>query len=535
MINKGDMMANTGTSYICNACGWVYDPEQGDPDGGIAPGTPWEDIPDDWICPVCGVGKEDFEPSSSAPDIPSEPTAPEPEQHPIVIVGSGLAGYALAKELRKHDTGLSVTIVTADGGEVYTKPMLSNAFARHHQPDDMVQKSAVTLAEELNVTIRTRTKVLAIDRNNHHLKIEAAGGSETLTYDRLILALGADPRVFPAEGSDAVAISTINDLDDYRRWRELIGQEGHILLIGAGLIGCEFADDLASAGFKVSMIDPAPWPLARLLPGEIGSMLVSALESAGCNLHMGRTVARYEKLKSGFLAELDDGTRVAFDHALSAVGLTPRTDLAKEAGLEVQAGIVVDSLLRTSDSAIFALGDCAQTEAGPLPFIAPLLAAARALAATLTGNNTPLQLPAMPVVVKTPSLPLVVSPPPPGVEGTWELELGKDEATAVFRTTEGTEVGFALAGGNTSQQRAMAKRMPDLLPATKSEPTPVPVEAGSTEAVTPYECNACGYVYDPKEGDPDGGIAPGTRWEDIPDEWVCPTCGAGKEAFSKVA
>jgi len=523
-------MADSGAIYICNLCGWEYDPAQGDPDGGIPPGTAWEDIPDDWVCPVCGVGKDDFE--LAAAPAPS----PEPDRHgpaTLAIVGSGLAGYSLAKELRKLDSQQAITLITADGGEVYTKPMLSNALARRHRPDDMVQKDATSLANELDIDIRTRTRVLAIDREAKLLTVEHADGKGSHAYDRVVLALGADPRVFPAEGSEAVDIHTVNDLDDYRRWRERIGDGGRVLLIGAGLIGCEFANDLAAGGFEVEMVDPAPWPLARLLPEEIGGMLAGALQQAGCNLHLGRTVARYEQTESGFLAELDDGTRVPFDHALSAVGLTPRTDLAKAAGLEIRAGIVVDRLLRTSDPDIFALGDCAQTEAGPLPYIAPLLAEAKALAATLTGTETALQLPALPVVVKTPALPLVVCPPRPGVEGQWELELGEDEAVALFRAADGSAAGFALAGGKTGEQREMAQRMPDLLPPVAGEPAPQADEAGETG--DRYECDVCGYVYDPKEGDPDGGIAPGTPWEEIPDDWVCPVCGAGKEEFTLVA
>lgn len=530
-------MADPVETYICNACGWIYDPEQGDPDGGIAPGTSWEEIPDDWICPVCGAGKDDFEPvEPPAVSAASHETgAAKTAALPIVIVGSGLAGYGLAKELRKRDSALPITIVTLDGGEVYTKPMLSNAFARHHQPDDMVQKDAAVMAEDLGIEIKTRTRVLTIDRDARSLSIEQGSGSGTIAYGRLVLALGADPRVFPAEGSDALDIFTVNDLDDYRRWRERIGQGGRILLIGAGLIGCEFANDLAVAGFKVAMVDPAPWPLARLLPKEIGGRLVSAMQGAGCHFHLGRTVARYGTSGTGYLAALDDGTEVPFDHVLSAVGLTPRTRLAKDSGLQVQVGIAVDRLLRTNDPAIYALGDCAETQAGLLPFIAPLLAQARALGATLTGDETPLRLPAMPVVVKTPALPLVVCPPHPGVEGTWDLELGDDEAVAVFRTPDGVDVGFALAGGKTSKQQIMAKRMPDLLPDAAVEPTPAPVDAGKAEAGESYECDTCGYIYDPKEGDPDGGIPPGTRWEDIPDDWVCPTCGAGKEEFTKVS
>ena len=523
-------MNKSNKSYLCNACGWVYDPTQGDPDGSIAPGTPWEDIPDDWICPVCGSGKEDFEPIE---EPPSSTPAEQPEVAPLVIVGSGLAGYAVVKELRKRDVQRPIVMVTADGGEVYSKPMLSNAIARGHEPNAMVQKEAAAMARDLGLEIRVRTRVTSIDRRTRTLTTEHLGVSETLAYGTLVLALGADPRIFPAEGSDAVDIATVNDLDDYRRWRHRIGSGGRILLIGAGLIGCEFANDLTLGGFEVAMVDPAPWPLARLLPAAMGRMLVRALEQAGCRLYMGRTVARYVSAESGFIAELDDGSRVAFDHALSAVGLTPRTRLAADAELRVQVGILVDRWLRTNDRFIHAIGDCAQTEAGPLPYIAPLLAQARALAATLAGEQTSLQLPAMPVVVKTPALPLVVCPPPPGSEGAWELDMGEDEGVAIFRTADGAEVGFALAGGKTNQQRATAQRMPDLLPAAPVEAEAAASESTADQAGRRYTCDVCGYVYDPKEGDPDGGIPPGTAWDDIPDDWVCPVCGAGKDQFTQ--
>ena len=453
-------MTQQNIAYVCTECGWVYDPEQGDPDGGIAPGTAFEDIPDDWVCPVCGVGKDAFEPVEQEAGPVSQPGS---DTAPLVIIGSGLAGYALAKEIRKQDASLPLVMITADGGEVYSKPMLSNALARGHQPDDMIQKQAAEMAAELNIDIRTRARLTAIYRDTHILHIERVKGSETLMYDRLVLAIGADPRVFPVKGDDAVDICTVNDLDDYRLWRDRIGKQGHILLIGAGLIGCEFANDLTAAGYEVSLVDPAPWPLARLLPEAMGAMLVRSLRPLGCSFYMGRTVARYERADSVYTAWLDDGTELRFDHVLSAVGLSPRTALAEAAGLRVDAGIEVNSLLCTSDASIFAMGDCAQTPAGPLPYIAPLLAQARALASTLLGRETPLELPAMPVVIKTPALPLVVCPPKPGTPGEWSLEQGKDGAQAVFIAEDGSEAGFALAGGRTKLQRELAKRMPPLL------------------------------------------------------------------------
>jgi len=521
-------MAVTTPTCICTACGWVYDPVQGDPDGGIAPGTPWETIPKHWICPVCGVSKTEFEPYE----------APATTEHsrrsqvqPLVIIGSGLAGYSLARKVRGRNASMPITVISADGGEVYTKPMLSNAFARGHKPDDLVQMEAAAISRELSIEVKTHTWVTGIDRPSHRLNIESGGSAGSIEYAKLVLALGADPRIFPAEGDEEVEIFTVNDIDDYRAWRNRIGRRGRIMLIGAGLIGCEFANDLITGDFEVSLVDPAPWPLVRLLPQKIGEMLAGALEQTGCTLHMGRTVAGYEQTAAGPVARLDDGTPLPFDHVLSAVGLQPRIQLATRAGLETATGIVTNQLLRTGDPDIYAVGDCAQTPAGNLPFIAPLLAQTSALAATLTGEETPLRLPAMPVVVKTPALPLVVSPPQSGIDGAWHVDLSRDGAVAVYRTPDGSEAGMVLAGDRTVLQREMAARMPDLLTAppaaTKEQSQPRNIDAS-------YECDVCNYIYDPEVGDPDGGIAPGTPWESVPDDWVCPVCGAGKADFSVV-
>jgi rubredoxin-NAD+ reductase len=141
----------------------------------------------------------------------------------------------------------------------------------------------------------------------------------------------------------------------------------------------------------------------------------------------------------------------------------PRTGLAVAAGLTVDRGIVVDRNSRTSDPAIFAIGDCAQGEAGPLPFILPLMAQTRALAATLNGNDTPLVMPAMPIVVKTACLPVVVCPPPTNMAGQWQIDGEGADRKALFLDNQGRAQGFALSGAAAAERQALAKEMPNLL------------------------------------------------------------------------
>lgn len=381
----------------------------------------------------------------------------------LVIIGSGLAGYSLAREYRKLAPNRPLTIITGDGGEMYSKPMLSAAFAQGKAVASLVQKKAEDAAAEWQADILTQAWVTDINRSEQTITYRQNDQEAQLSYEQLVLAIGSSSRRFPVSGDDQVPVSTVNSLEDYGRWRERIGEQGRILLIGAGLIGSEFANDLTQAGFKVDLVDPAPWPLARLLPAEVGRAMAQTFVDNGAGVHMGRTVAFMQKNGAGNLARLDDGTEIAFDHVLMAVGVGANLGLARDIGLEVGAGIKVDRLLRTSDPNIFALGDCAETGAGPLPFVLPLMAQARALAATLTGTETPLVLPAMPVVVKTPLFPVVVCPPSPSAKGAWELEGDAAEAKAIFRGEDGKALGFVLSGSRVAERMSLAKEMPALL------------------------------------------------------------------------
>jgi rubredoxin-NAD+ reductase len=165
----------------------------------------------------------------------------------------------------------------------------------------------------------------------------------------------------------------------------------------------------------------------------------------------------------GFVATLDDGATLHADKVLSATGLVPETALARSAGLRCNVGILVDRQLRTSDPHIHALGDCAETPAGYLPYILPIMSQARCLAEVLAGKDALLTMKAMPVLVKTTSLPVVVCPPRPGAAGTWSVEGSGRDLTAIFLSPEGKPLAFAVTGAAVKTQAALAAGMPPLL------------------------------------------------------------------------
>ena len=168
-------------------------------------------------------------------------------------------------------------------------------------------------------------------------------------------------------------------------------------------------------------------------------------------------------MKIYYVIKLANGNLIACDVALSAVGLKPRLDLAKAAGIKTGVGIAVNRDLETSSNNIYSLGDCAEVDGLVLPYVMPIMQAARALAPTLLGQVTALSYPAMPVMVKTPALPTIVSPPAKGADGQWKTSAIEGGIEARFEGADGRLLGFALMGTATAQRATLTKELPPIL------------------------------------------------------------------------
>lgn len=379
--------------------------------------------------------------------------------NPIIIIGSGLAGYNTAKELRKLDTAVPLIIIAADSSPFYSKPILSNAIASKKTPAAIALNTPEQMAEQLNGSVRANTRVDAIDTTAHTLKI----GDETLNYSKLVLALGADQIRLPITGSGAADIQTVNDLDDYARFRSTLEGKKRVAIIGAGLIGCEFANDLAAGGYAVDIIDIAQQALGRLLPPEGGAMLKDKLAALGVQWHLGTSVQSVDSANDAYTLTLANGATLQADIVLSAVGLKPRTTLAAAAGIKVNRGIIADRNLATSAPDVFTLGDCAEIEGLVMPYVMPIMHASRALAQTLAGKPTAVSFPAMPVMVKTPACPTIVAPPAAGAAGSWQVEATAGGVKSLFTGADGKLLGFALNGEATAERAKLAPQLPAVL------------------------------------------------------------------------
>lgn len=378
---------------------------------------------------------------------------------PVVIIGTGLAGYNLAREFRKLDADTPLLLITADDGRSYSKPMLSTGYGKNKDADGLSMASPGAMAEQLNAEIRTHTRISGIDPGHQRLWI----GEESVTYRDLILAWGAQTVKVPVPGDASELIFPINDLEDYARFRAAAAGKRRVLVLGVGLIGCEFANDMACGGYEIELVAPCEQIMPTLLPPAPAKAVQTALEALGVRFHLGPVLNRLERTEQGLAAHLSDGRVIACDLVVSAIGLRPRTDLAAAAGLEVNRGVVVDRELRTSHANIYALGDCAEVDGLNLLYVMPLMTCARALAQTLAGNPTAVKYGPMPVTVKMPACPLVVSPVPHGLQGQWSVEGEGADIKALCRDANGALLGYALTGGAVLEKLALNKQLPPLL------------------------------------------------------------------------
>jgi|TARA_B110000908_G_C10223467_1_gene436613 rubredoxin-NAD+ reductase len=376
---------------------------------------------------------------------------------PLIVIGTGLAGYNLVKEFRKLDADRDVIMLTSDDGRQYSKPMLSTGFSKQKDDNGLTMNDAGTMAETLKIEIRTFQTIDKIDVKNKTVYVN----DDAIVYGQLVLGLGAAPIRLPIKGAEFAL--HVNDLMDYQVFYQAVQDKKRIAVIGAGLVGSEYAHDLASARFAVDLIAPEQQPLTNLIPAACGQALMPALETLGVTLHMEKTANEIIKQESGYSVILNDGTTLDCDVVLSAVGLRARTQLASEAGLAVDRGIQVDRHLKTSNKYIFALGDCAQVDGLHLLYVLPLMNSARALAKTLSGNDTEVTYPVMPVMVKTPSLPIVTCPPAQGSQGNWEIDGQSPHLQALFKGSTGDLLGYTLTGERVAEKMKLNKQLPAML------------------------------------------------------------------------
>jgi 3-phenylpropionate/trans-cinnamate dioxygenase ferredoxin reductase component len=309
----------------------------------------------------------------------------------VVIVGAGQAGFQVAASLRDNEYPGRVVLVGDEPGVPYQRPPLSKAYLTGALTEDRLALRPRLFYDKRDIEL-IAGEAVGIDRDRHRLQL--AGGSE-LEYGHLVLATGARNRELPVPGSRLDGVLGLRTRADADRLRDRIGKTRDVVVIGGGFIGLEFAASAARLGMTVTVVELADRLMRRAVSPAVSHHYRTLHERQGNRVLSGAAVAALHGNGSVTAVELTDGTILPADLVVVGIGVVPNTEVAAEAGLAVDNGIVVDEHMSTSDPDISAIGDCAvypSKHAGGqvrLESVQNAVDHARCLAARLTGAAEP--------------------------------------------------------------------------------------------------------------------------------------------------
>ena len=277
-------------------------------------------------------------------------------QGPIVIVGAGHAGFQLAASLRQNGFGGRIVLINDEGHLPYQRPPLSKAYLKGAGGPDSLMFRPDKFYRDQSIDLIT-DRAASIDRGAR--KVALASGA-SLDYGHLVLATGARNRLLDLPNANLEDVRYLRILDESESLRQRIASSAHVVVIGAGFIGLEFAATARAKGLEVDVVELGARVMARAVTAEISEFFQARHTAAGIRIHLGVQVTSIEGDGARVTGvSLSDGRHIPADLIVVGVGVLPNVELAAEAGLPVASGIIVDDHLLTSDPNISAIGDCA--------------------------------------------------------------------------------------------------------------------------------------------------------------------------------
>ena len=371
----------------------------------------------------------------------------------VVIIGAGLAGWHVIDAIRAKDAEIPVTLITADNGDRYHKPMLTMAISQNKRASDLVRATGSDAAKAAGVTLLADTQVTDIDTATQQLQLISANRPDpahtdyaTISYGKLVLAMGAHP-IFPKSLPEDL-VWHVNHIEQFGQLQEKLATGSqHVAIVGAGMVGTEIAEDLLKAGHQVTLIDLNDAPLSQMLPAKATARIAKAIESQGIQFLGGSQVSAVtrindsdnnEKLQVDYapLTSAEENTDAVqpepliVDHVIASTGLTVDEQLPAAAGVEFdrRTGIVVDAAtLRTNTAHIYAIGDCMSINGVACRYVAPLRAQAATIADDILGYEHSGYDHKPPMIrLKNKAISVMVTGVP-NAAGNWQVKTESDE------------------------------------------------------------------------------------------------------------
>ncbi len=302
----------------------------------------------------------------------------------LVIVGAGMATAYLLQELGREAAGMDIIVLGEEADTCYNRVLLSNVLAGDTAETELQMLEPGALPA--SVTFLSGTRAVSVDRINRLVESDCG---RLISYDRLVFATGASVARPPLAQTDVCGVEEFRTLTDARKLRSLMREGARAVVVGGGLLGLEAAHGLTTLGFATTVVHRQTCLMNRQLDAEGAAQLQKDLESRGVRFRMDDSVVELETeaetLKGVVLRQ---GETLPCELLLFATGISPNTDIARDAGLTVDRGIVTDPFMRTSSEKVFALGECSQLGEDCFGLVAPIREQARVLARELLGIAT---------------------------------------------------------------------------------------------------------------------------------------------------
>nr|WP_256465362.1 FAD-dependent oxidoreductase [Bradyrhizobium sp. 87] len=302
---------------------------------------------------------------------------------PLVIVGNGMAAARLVDELAKTALGrYAVAVIGEEPRLAYNRVLLSSVLAGETGSHEIELRPADWWRHR-GVTVRYGYRVTEIDTGRRELKIE---GEESMEYSKLVLAVGSTPLRLNVPGADLAGVHTFRDTRDADLLLTLAAARKRVVVVGGGLLGLEAAYGLAKAGAPVTLLHLMDRLMERQLDASAADLLKTLVERKGIRILLNASTARIHGEGHVQAVELADGSRIEADAVIFAAGIRPNIALAKDAGIAVNRGIVVNDEMQTASPDIYALGECAEHRGTCYGLVEPAYEQARVLARHLAGR-----------------------------------------------------------------------------------------------------------------------------------------------------
>jgi nitrite reductase (NADH) large subunit len=453
-----------------------------------------------------------------------------------IIIGGGAAAVTAAKAIRNQDAEGTIRIYSKEKSLPYNRIKLSKELFSN-LADETVLIKKDKWYQKNDIQVISDIEIMSIDAEAHFVNTSKG---EKVAYDKLLICTGSTNRKLTLDGAGLNGVFTIREMLEAEEFKAYIGNKNHVVMIGGGVQGLETAWSLIKAGKKVTIIEVCPSLMGRQLDEKTSGLLKDKIEAYGAEVILNAGIERITGDDEATGVMVNGRGLISCDSVVYSIGVIPNIEITKSTAIKTNRGILVDEKMKTNVEDVYAAGDVAEFQNE----VAGLWGNAMEQGTVAGSNMAGADLTYKKVLPTT-------------IFHAYDLELfsiglvdesrcdhtivesdGNEKYTKLF--IKGNKIAGVISLGGVTESAPYTEAIENQTSLQGIDLEGISVTRLMEElkkqknGMKKYICIPCGYIYDPAKGDPDEDIEPGTPFEELPEDWVCPVCGKPKDRFAKV-